>query len=52
MLIVLGACLGSLCMSQLLRMARTTPYYKRNMPHKCSFYAKGECNRGAKCPFL
>ncbi|CAM9840530.1 unnamed protein product [Ascophyllum nodosum] len=37
---------------KLLRMARSTPYYKRNMPHKCSFYAKGECNRGAKCPFL
>eukprot|EP00752_Nemacystus_decipiens_P005491 g4971.t1 len=37
---------------KLLRMARSTPYYKRNQPHKCSFYAKGECNRGAKCPFL
>ncbi|CAM9576420.1 unnamed protein product [Chrysoparadoxa australica] len=37
---------------KLLRMARTQPYYKRNLPHKCSFYAKGECNRGDKCPFL
>ena len=41
-----------LVVTQLLRMARSTPYYKRNQPHKCSFYAKGECNRGAKCPFL
>eukprot|EP00640_Fibrocapsa_japonica_P001287 CAMPEP_0113941608 /NCGR_PEP_ID=MMETSP1339-20121228/7491_1 /TAXON_ID=94617 /ORGANISM="Fibrocapsa japonica" /LENGTH=381 /DNA_ID=CAMNT_0000945801 /DNA_START=29 /DNA_END=1171 /DNA_ORIENTATION=- /assembly_acc=CAM_ASM_000762 len=36
----------------LLRLARNTPYYKRNLPHKCSFYAKGECKRGDKCPFL
>jgi Zinc finger C-x8-C-x5-C-x3-H type (and similar) len=37
---------------KLLRMARQQPYYRRNLPHKCSFYAKGECNRGDKCPFL
>jgi pre-mRNA-splicing factor RBM22/SLT11 len=37
---------------KLLRMARSQPYYKRNLPHKCSFYAKGECTRGDKCPFL
>lgn len=25
--------------------------YRRNRPHLCSFYAKGECNRGDMCPF-
>ena len=35
----------------LRRMARTQPYYKRNLPKICSFFAKGECNRGASCPF-
>eukprot|EP00611_Tribonema_gayanum_P024707 TRINITY_DN5502_c0_g1_i1.p1 TRINITY_DN5502_c0_g1~~TRINITY_DN5502_c0_g1_i1.p1 ORF type:complete len:199 (-),score=42.64 TRINITY_DN5502_c0_g1_i1:338-934(-) len=28
---------------KLLRMARNAPYYRRNMAHKCSFFAKGEC---------
>lgn len=39
---------------KLLRLARqrAQPYYKRNLPHKCSFYAKGECTRGDRCPFL
>ena len=32
-------------------MQRTTPYYKRNAPHICSFFVKGECKRGAECPF-
>ncbi|CAM9993511.1 unnamed protein product [Heterosigma akashiwo] len=36
----------------LLRLARNKPYYRRNLPHKCSFYAKGECTRGDRCPFL
>lgn len=35
----------------LLRMQRTAPYYKRNRPHVCSFYVKGECNRGQECPY-
>uniref|UniRef100_A0A8C2V612 Pre-mRNA-splicing factor RBM22 n=1 Tax=Chinchilla lanigera TaxID=34839 RepID=A0A8C2V612_CHILA len=26
----------------LLKLARTTPYYKRNRPHICSFWVKGE----------
>ncbi|KAK2116707.1 RNA binding motif protein 22 [Saguinus oedipus] len=30
----------------LLKMPRTTPYYKRNLPHICSFWVKGECKRG------
>ena len=29
-----------------MRLARTTPYYKRNAPHICSFWVKGECKRG------
>ncbi|KAF4322102.1 hypothetical protein BBO99_00001203 [Phytophthora kernoviae] len=36
----------------LLRMARRDPYYKRNRAHLCSFYARGECNRGDECPYL
>lgn len=32
-------------------LARKQPYYKRNLPHVCSFYARGECNRGALCPY-
>lgn len=32
-------------------MARKDPYYKRNRPHICSFFVKGDCKRGAECPF-
>ncbi|GAA5859276.1 hypothetical protein JCM1840_003829 [Sporobolomyces johnsonii] len=35
----------------LKRLARNDPSYKRNRPHICSFYAKGECNRGDACPY-
>lgn len=35
----------------LSQLARTTPYYKRNAPHVCSFFVKGTCNRGAECPY-
>ncbi len=35
----------------LQRMARTQPYYERNSAKLCSFYAKGECNRGDLCPY-
>ena len=35
----------------LKQLARTDPYYKRNRPHVCSFFLKGECNRGAECPY-
>lgn len=37
-----------------LAKQRTDPMsdkYRRNRPHLCSFYAKGECNRGDSCPF-
>ncbi|KAI8587347.1 hypothetical protein BDZ88DRAFT_425661 [Geranomyces variabilis] len=36
---------------QLKRMSRVEPYYKRNRPHICSFYVKGECKRGDECPY-
>ncbi|KAJ9101501.1 Pre-mRNA-splicing factor slt11 [Naganishia cerealis] len=32
-------------------LARKDPYYKRNRPHICSFFVKGECTRGNECPF-
>ncbi|ORY29617.1 cell wall organization and biogenesis-related protein, partial [Naematelia encephala] len=32
-------------------IARTDPFYKRNRPHICSFFVKGDCKRGAECPF-
>jgi pre-mRNA-splicing factor RBM22/SLT11 len=35
----------------LQQLARSDPYYKRNRPHLCSFFAKGECNRGNECPY-
>lgn len=37
-----------------LAKQRTDPrgdQYRRNRPHLCSFYAKGQCNRGDTCPF-
>lgn len=33
------------------KLARRTPYYKRNLPHICSFWVKGECKRGDECPY-
>jgi len=35
----------------LQRLARMTPYYKRNEARICSFFVKGQCNRGQDCPF-
>jgi pre-mRNA-splicing factor RBM22/SLT11 len=35
----------------LSKMARKAPYYKRNRPHVCSFFVKGECRRGEECPY-
>lgn len=32
-------------------LARTDPYYKRNQPKVCSFFVKGQCNRGDECPY-
>merc|ERR1711991_263607 len=41
----------SLPSEELLRMARSQPYYKRNRAHVCSFWLKGMCNRGDDCPY-
>lgn len=35
----------------LTMLARKAPYYKRNLPHICSFWVKGECKRGDECPY-
>jgi pre-mRNA-splicing factor RBM22/SLT11 len=35
----------------LMRVARKEPYYERNEARLCSFFAKGECTRGALCPY-
>ncbi|OMO63239.1 hypothetical protein COLO4_32624 [Corchorus olitorius] len=35
----------------IMKLQRTTPYYKRNRAHICSFYVRGECTRGAECPY-
>lgn len=35
----------------LLKIARTAPYYKRNEAHICSFFVRGECKRGTECPY-
>ena len=35
----------------LRKIARMEPNYERNLPKLCSFFAKGECNRGSLCPF-
>ncbi|VEL15844.1 unnamed protein product [Protopolystoma xenopodis] len=42
---------GSGGADMLLKLARTTPYYRRNRPHICSFWVKGECRRGEECPY-
>lgn len=35
----------------ILKLQRTTPYYRRNRAHVCSFFVRGECTRGAECPY-
>ncbi|KAJ0948555.1 putative transcription factor C3H family [Helianthus annuus] len=35
----------------ILKLQRTTPYDKRNRAHICSFFIRGECTRGAECPY-
>jgi pre-mRNA-splicing factor RBM22/SLT11 len=43
---------GKVAPSALLqRMARRQPFYKRNQAHICSFFVRGECNRGTSCPY-
>lgn len=33
------------------KLQRDAPYYKRNKAKICSFFVKGECKRGAECPY-
>lgn len=42
---------NALAHAQLSGIARMEPRYERNLPKLCSFFARGECNRGADCPF-
>mmetsp|Transcript_25001 Transcript_25001/g.58667 ORF Transcript_25001/g.58667 Transcript_25001/m.58667 type:complete len:429 (-) Transcript_25001:105-1391(-) len=42
---------NALAHAKLKEMANMKPRYERNMAKLCSFFAKGECNRGADCPF-
>ncbi|KAG2435021.1 hypothetical protein HYH02_012018 [Chlamydomonas schloesseri] len=35
----------------LQKLQRSQPYYKRNQARVCSFFAKGQCTRGAECPY-
>jgi len=35
----------------LKQLARSDPFYKRNRPKVCSFFAKGTCSRGTECPY-
>ncbi|CAB9504477.1 splicing factor RBM22 [Seminavis robusta] len=42
---------NALAHAKLADMARMEPRYERNLPKLCSFFAKGECDRGSKCPF-
>ncbi len=42
---------NALAVAKLEEMANMEPRYERNMAKLCSFFARGECNRGANCPF-
>ncbi|EFJ09312.1 hypothetical protein SELMODRAFT_428163 [Selaginella moellendorffii] len=35
----------------ILKLQRTSPYYKRNRAHVCSFFVRGGCQRGDACPY-
>eukprot|EP00979_Chaetoceros_neogracilis_P007438 scaffold1570_cov218-Chaetoceros_neogracile.AAC.4 len=43
--------IGSAAHAKLASVARMQPKYERNLAKLCSFFAKGECNRGTNCPF-
>jgi pre-mRNA-splicing factor RBM22/SLT11 len=42
---------NALAAAKLQEMANMEPRYERNMAKLCSFFARGECNRGSSCPF-
>lgn len=33
------------------KLKRSKPYYERNKSRICSFFVRGECKRGAECPY-
>jgi pre-mRNA-splicing factor RBM22/SLT11 len=35
----------------LAHLSRDQPHHRRNLPRVCSFFAKGQCNRGKECPY-
>lgn len=42
---------NALAHAKLSEMAQMEPRYERNLAKLCSFFARGECNRGDQCPF-
>jgi hypothetical protein len=46
-----GGALAGKANDMLASLARTTPYYKRNQARVCSFFVRGQCTRGAECPY-
>lgn len=42
---------NALAAAKLQEMANMEPRYERNMAKLCTFFARGECNRGSTCPF-
>ena len=42
---------SAMAVAKLEEMANMAPRYERNMAKLCSFFARGECNRGESCPF-
>ena len=44
---------GKMANEKLLKMARSSPYYDRNLPKLCSFWLKGQCSRVVEgtCPY-
>ncbi|KAL7746818.1 Pre-mRNA-splicing factor slt11 [Sorochytrium milnesiophthora] len=43
--------MDSVAKEALRKLARAEPYSRRNEPHICSFYVKGNCTRGKECPY-
>jgi pre-mRNA-splicing factor RBM22/SLT11 len=48
---LVGGETNALAHAKLRDMARMEPRYERNLAKLCSFFARGECDRGDNCPF-
>lgn len=46
-----NSCIPVEAVMKLQKMARMEPRYERNLAKLCTFFARGECNRGNNCPF-